>query len=297
MKVIVGPSKPTPVARQTIMATRAVCPEDMDTVRYYLQTLQTSIFQNCLLTERMLRSYKIVVSLSELLTAAPLKSRAAETTPVLNDVPILVSEVSMAKKRVVLLGVAVLLALTFTLGRKTFSKAVHQEAVHQDLPPNSASQQTSVVPDYVVYNSIFRKVVSLRNKTIELQSQGRIGQNRYFPLQRDAGLTESQASALEAIAFDCRKQVSHQDEKAKAIVNAFQSRFLGGRVPSGGSPPPPPELKAMWEERNAMILRARDQLRLALGAEQFTRFDNYAKFHYGANTAPISIDPLLLNSK
>jgi hypothetical protein len=48
----------------------------------------------------------------------------------------------------------------------------------------------------------------------------------------------------------------------------------------------------MWEERNAMILRARDQLRAVFGEEEFARFDNYAKFHYGTNKSPVTINPV-----
>lgn len=154
------------------------------------------------------------------------------------------------------------------------------------------SEPSGEVPDYAVYGFLFHKVVRLREKTIELQGQGRIGLKRYFPIQREAGLSQGQATALEAIAFACRQQVKQQDQKAKAIIKAFQSGFPEGRVPAGGAPPPPPELKTMWEERNAMILRARDQLRAVFGEEEFARFDNYAKFHYGTNKSPVTINPV-----
>lgn len=200
----------------------------------------------------------------------------------------------MGKKQIVIFScVAILLAGAFTLSRNTFSKAARE-----DLPPHAhPPEQAVVVPDYVVYNFLFHKVVRLREKTRELQAQGRIGQKPYFPLQREAGLTEGQSNALEAIAFACWQQVTQQNEKAQAIIKAFQSRFPEGRVPSSGAPPPPPELKNMWEERNAMILRARDQLRAAFGEEEFARFDNYAKFHYGTNTSPVTINPVNPQSK
>lgn len=195
----------------------------------------------------------------------------------------------MGKKRLLILACLVLLlAGAFSLNRNTFSKAVPQ-----NLPsPAHPSTDNPAVPDYVVYNFLFRKVVRLREKTRALQAQGRIGQKPYFPLQREAGLSEGQANALEAIAFACWQQVTRQNEKAQAIINAFQSRFPEGRIPQGGAPPPPPELKALWEERNAMILRARDQLRVAFGEEAFGRFDNYAKFHHGTNTSPVTINPV-----
>lgn len=200
----------------------------------------------------------------------------------------------MGKKRVVIFPcVAALLVGAFTVVLNSSGKAVRQ-----NLPPHvPPSRQSTEVPDHAVYNFLFHNVVRLREKTRELQAQGRAGQKPYFPLQREARLTEGQATALEAIAFACRQQVTQQDEKAKAIIIAFQSRFPGGRVPEGGSPPPPPELKVMWEERNAVILRARDRLRAAFGEEEFARFDNYAKFHFGANTSPVTIDPVTRTQK
>jgi hypothetical protein len=143
----------------------------------------------------------------------------------------------MGKKRTVIsLCAAILLAGAFTVGRNTSSKAVRQ-----DLPLHAhPSQQSPVALDYVVYDVLFHKVVRLREKTSELQAQGRIGQKPYFPLQREAGLTEGQVTALEAIASACRKQVTQQDEKAKAIISAFQSQFPGGeRLKAGHLLPRP----------------------------------------------------------
>jgi hypothetical protein len=76
-----------------------------------------------------------------------------------------------------------------------------------------------------------------------------------------------------------------------------KGRFPDGKLPKSGSPPPPPELKALWEERNAIILRARDQIRAVFGEEEFARFDNYAKYHHGANTSRVTINPVNPKSK
>lgn len=141
----------------------------------------------------------------------------------------------------------------------------------------------------MVYGVLFDKVVRLRQKTTELQTQGRIGLKPYRPIQGEADLNDGQATALEAIAFACRQEVRQQDEKAKTIIEDFRSQFPDGRAPASGAPPPPPELKIMWDERNAIILRARDQLQAEFGAKEFERFDSYVKFHYGANKSLVTI--------
>lgn len=152
--------------------------------------------------------------------------------------------------------------------------------------------RTGTVEDSVVYGFLFHRVARLKEKTKELQIQRRISQKPYFALQKEASLTDDQAMALDAIADSCQQQVRVQDRKAQKIISAFQDNFPGGKVPVSGSPPPPPELKAMWAERNAIILRSRDQLRSALGSEAFVMLDNYAKYYYGANNSPVSLKPV-----
>lgn len=192
----------------------------------------------------------------------------------------------MAKGTAVICVCTLLLLVgVFTFGNKTMTRRVGANTPR----PEHASDAHSSVPDYVVYGVMFAKVVRLREKTRELQTKGRVGLNGYFPLQREVTLTQGQATVLEAIATSCQQKVRQQDERAKLIVNAFRAQFVGGRVPVSGAPPPPPELKVMWQERNDIILGARDQLRDALGQQEFTRFDNYVKFHYGSNTSPVTI--------
>jgi len=136
----------------------------------------------------------------------------------------------------------------------------------------------------VIYGSLFERVVSVKKKILELQSQRRIPQKPTFALQKEAQFNEAQAIALEEIAHACKAEVARQDEKARAIIFAYRAQFPDGIIPKAVTPlPPPPELKVMWEERNAIILRARDRLRAALGEQAFQRFDQHVKFPYGAD--------------
>ena len=177
----------------------------------------------------------------------------------------------------------VLLLGTFIIARNSSSDITHQHLATLRRVP----QQSPELSDHAAYDFLFRNIVRLREKTSELQAQGRLTRKEYYPLKKDVGISDEHSVALEAIAFACRQQVTEQDEKAKVIIAAFQSRFPGGKVPGGGSPPPPPELKSMWEERKAIVLRARDQLRLALGEDEFLRLDRYAKSH-SSISAPVN---------
>ncbi len=169
-------------------------------------------------------------------------------------------------KRFMAIGLCVLAAIAcvsvFTLQPRTASVAQGQ-----------ALPETQRVPDHVIYGFSFRKVTLM---------QSRFAQTPYFPLQREANLTQEQARVLSEIASACMQEVQQKDERARVISGAFRAQFPGGIVPSGVTlPPPPPQLRVVWEERNASILRARDRLRAAFGEQAFARFDNYARFRFG----------------
>ena len=195
----------------------------------------------------------------------------------------------MNKKRIIFtLCVVALLVSAFAASRNASSTPARPTSPLQ--PETSHAAHT--VPEHVVYAFWFGKVNALNQRTRELQAQGRIGRTSYLPVQHEAGLTQAQARALSEIAAACMQEVTQKDERARIIIEAFRAQFPERRIPAGVTPPPPPpELRTMWEERNTIILRARDRLRAAFGEEAFTRFDNYAKFRYGTNTAPAAPVP------
>lgn len=196
------------------------------------------------------------------------------------------------KRLVGLLSLIILVVTIFALGNGP-TKTNARFYTSQDTSP-----QVSTVPEFVVYGLLFKRVSSLSEKTRELRSQGQIAQSGYYPMQKEASLSEEQAKTLEAIASTCQQEVARQDERAGVIIRAFRAQFPGGKIPKGQVlPPPPAELVAMSEERNAIVLRARDQLRLAFGEKSFAQFDNYAKLRYRSTNGPVSPNPVASDSK
>lgn len=179
-----------------------------------------------------------------------------------------------------LLILSVLALSILAFGKVQVKENVSSLTSHESLP-----SQPSAIPDHVVYGLLFKRVSRLSEKTQELRSQGRIPQQEYHPMQKEASLNEAQARTLEAIASACQKEVALQDERARGIIGAFRDRFPGGKIPQGAVlPPPPPELFAMSKERDAIILRARDQLRTSFGESSFDHFDNFVKFRFRPKT-------------
>jgi hypothetical protein len=107
-----------------------------------------------------------------------------------------------------------------------------------------------------------------------------------------ADLSEVQAHLLTAIATDCVREVAVQDARPREIINTFRLRFPPGKLPIGVKlPPPPPELTQMQQERDAIILSARERLRLALGEDEFQRFEGLVTRRVAAAIEPTALLP------
>ncbi|NOT64069.1 MAG: hypothetical protein HOP19_27970 [Acidobacteria bacterium] len=136
-------------------------------------------------------------------------------------------------------------------------------------PVNASNQD---VPDYVKYDFFFRRVIFIKEQEVKLQIR-----NETTPIQREANLDVEQMRALEEIAATCLAEVRQQDAIAREIIQEFRARFPKGIVSKNQPPPPPSELETMQQSRNAMILRARGKIKLALGEQAFEQIDKYVK--------------------
>ena len=141
-----------------------------------------------------------------------------------------------------------------------------------------AQQPTEELPEHIPYMFFFDHHHFNLKKAAELRSKGKDGSRYQLMFKQKAGLSDEQAEALDQITLDYAQELEQQDAKAQIVINEFQARYPPGKLPPGVTlPPPPPELAIMQEERNAIILRARDRWRRALGEQESVRFDNFIK--------------------
>src|SRR6266498_1825879 len=97
--------------------------------------------------------------------------------------------------------------------------------------------------------------MALKKKAEELQEQGKDGKALRSFYKEAALLNDDEARAFDQIAADCERDVAQQDGKAKAIIDSVRTRYPNGKVSKGEKPPEAPaELKAMQEQRNAIII-------------------------------------------
>lgn len=158
-------------------------------------------------------------------------------------------------------------------------------------PRGASVPKTATASEDVYYSHVFHHIAFLNKKAADEEGQGRDGSALRTLYQRQVDLSDAQSRALDEIALNCVRTVARQDERAKRIIDQFRARYPGGRVPAAEQlSPPPPELQAMQEERNLIILRARDRLRLAFGEQVFSHFDGFVK-----KTVMIDGEPTLEN--
>jgi len=175
------------------------------------------------------------------------------------------------------LCIAALTAGVLAAGRPHTSS---QHAPERALVPTLQHQQFGAVPEHVVYRMFLRQIFNNQQQADKAERRGdRRAAHAWRHHYEDAELSEEQMRALTRIATECEQEVREMDAKARAIIDARRALYYpGDKVPPGGKlAPPSPELIAMQQERDALILRCRERVREAFGEQEFARLQDFLR--------------------
>lgn len=164
------------------------------------------------------------------------------------------------------------------VAEKGLSALRFQQGMTQQPGPQDASRVHGggSIPQHIIYDELFYEVAFFKGEADKLDREGKDSSGLRSLYKREAKLDERQNALLFEIASDCERDVEALDSRAKQIITAFRARVQAMKIGPGETPPPAPEeLKAIGEERDATILRARDRLRQSLGDEEFGRFAEF----------------------
>ena len=187
------------------------------------------------------------------------------------------------KMLLVICGFVMLLVVGSVFGNKSQPTRPHN-------PQNIPAPSSEPIPEPVVYSTFFNYVVHVKEQADETENKGKSAASLRAYFQNQAGLTEDQARLLNDLAAKCVTDVARQDAIAQEVVNKFQSQFPNGRIPKGTKlPPPPASLAIMQQERNRIILQARESLQLTLGEIAFNKVRNYIAVSITPNIKAISL--------
>jgi hypothetical protein len=184
------------------------------------------------------------------------------------------------KRLVVTLGLIVVLGVGLGLSR--------QQSTGQS-KDQSAQHKPAEVPDHVVYRHLFHHLVALKKKAEDAEKNGEDATQYRTHFKRKAELSDYQASILDDTAAEYDQQEKLLEARAKPLLDAYKAQYPDGKVPHGQRPAPPPaELRALSEERDALVLRMKERLRTVFGEGEFNRFDNFVKTRVAPNVQQLS---------
>lgn len=147
-------------------------------------------------------------------------------------------------------------------------------AASQEQPGGPAQPLAADIPRHVIYGMMFREKVLFKKKAQEQESKGADGAFFREFHKNKLKLTDAETSALDRIADETNGEVTKLDKKARKLIDDIRAKHPGGVVKEGEVlPPPPAELTDLENQRTAVLLRARERLRAALGDAQFQRLE------------------------
>jgi hypothetical protein len=205
----------------------------------------------------------------------------------------------MNKKRVVILFSVVAfvsVALAFegktqltrkTLGlvksKKSESTSSTKQITAPSPPPRQKRElmpasQKAEVPEYILYDQMFRLIVKFKKKAEEQKAKGEPVTPLRDYFQKEAKLNDEQTRILQETAERFVAEVELIDAEARVIIENIRASVPRGQ-PSIDKKllEPPAELKQLQKKREELALRYRDQLRDSFGAEQFGQFQNFVE--------------------
>lgn len=148
-------------------------------------------------------------------------------------------------------------------------------------------KRTTDIPNHVLYDNLFRIVISLKKKADSEQtnSEKRIGLENYFKSR--AGLNDVENQTLQSVALGYMQQVALLDSQAKAVIIQTRQANPNGVVPV--NQPPPAELVNLQNQRNELALSYREHLKESMDADGFAKVEKFVSEDFASH---IQVTPL-----
>jgi hypothetical protein len=159
------------------------------------------------------------------------------------------------------------------------------------MPPKYESTATEIHENmlwYIVFNFTKR----LENEAEKANQQGQDGSlyTNYFV--RQGHLSDEKDLILKETARKYIEEIDPLEQKAQKIMEELSAEYTKREPNSAQSPPPPTaELKKLQEQKDKIIVRYRDDFKLAIGEDAFNNFSLFltTEFSEGATSRSIAI--------
>lgn len=152
------------------------------------------------------------------------------------------------------------------------------------------AQTSSQIPSYVLYDKLFRMIISFKKKAESQEMSGEriISVTNYF--KDRANLNEEENQTLQNTALEYTQKIALIDEQARTIIVQTRQAISTGVV--SRNQPPPAELANLQEQRNQMALLYRDRLKESLGSDGSAKFARYIEGEFASRFESIPLSSI-----
>lgn len=193
-------------------------------------------------------------------------------------------------RKLLIIVVCLLTVGTFFIANKNYLIEVSR-ASPSPTPAPRFYANTKPMPVELAYWVLFQEVQSLKEKDAEFRSQGETSEFKSSFYSERLGLEASQFSAVDSAAIECLTNLQPIDQRAREIVDQYRSAYPGGELKKKTTtsssknvsgfpdalyerlPPPPAELTQLQNQKNQIILNAKQKIKQSLGQNEFSEFD------------------------
>ena len=183
---------------------------------------------------------------------------------------------------------------TFFVANKDYFAEVGQ-ASPSPTPAPRFYGNTKPMPVELAYWVLFQEIQSLKEKDAEFRSQGETSEFKSSFYAERLGLEESQFNVIDSAATECLTNLQPVDQRAREIVNEYRSAYPSGELKKKTTtsssinvsgfpdpvyeklPPPPVELTQLQNQKNQIILNAKQKIKQSLGQNEFSEFDTFVQ--------------------
>ena len=135
---------------------------------------------------------------------------------------------------------------------------------------------SSKIPTHILYDQLFRVIVSFRRKAEIQRLTGKNVTKLPNYIKESANLTDEENEKLTQFALEFMESVEVIDAHALDLIAQIREEFPDGEVGEGQQiSPPPAELTDLQNQRNDLALSYRDKISKSFSKESFEAFDEY----------------------
>lgn len=194
------------------------------------------------------------------------------------------------------------------IGKNSITEVIGASATPTPTPVKNFYATTKPMPEELTYWMLFEQIKALETKDTESFANGETSAFKDSFYRENIGLQPSQFSAVDTVVTNFFSQIQPIDQQAREIINQYRSQYPNGELrknqttqssgkfssarsqsPIEKLPPPPTQLQQLQNQKNQIILNAKENIKQALGLSEFAEFDAAVKADASKVLVPLNL--------